>query len=85
MANGRGFSMKRLFAAALAAAGVAVPLWLGRVAANSAGQQKAAGTPRGDSMANDATKQLVDRRWKEYFPKGNVEMGDSDAAHLDAI
>jgi 3-polyprenyl-4-hydroxybenzoate decarboxylase len=26
---------------------------------------------------------LVDRRWREYFPDGNVEMGDSDRGHLD--
>lgn len=26
----------------------------------------------------------VTRRWREYFPRG-VEMGDSDAAHLDRI
>lgn len=26
----------------------------------------------------------VDRRWREYFPKGGVEMGDSEAGHLDA-
>ncbi len=25
----------------------------------------------------------VERRWAEYFPKGGVEMGDSDRAHLD--
>lgn len=29
------------------------------------------------------TARLVDRRWKEYFPARGVEMGDSDAAHLD--
>lgn len=29
------------------------------------------------------TAALVDRRWKEYFPQGRVEMGDSDRAHLD--
>lgn len=27
--------------------------------------------------------QLVTRRWKEYFPSGKVEMGDSERAHLD--
>ena len=27
--------------------------------------------------------QLVTRRWKEYFPSGRVEMGDSERAHLD--
>jgi UbiD family decarboxylase len=30
------------------------------------------------------TKDLVSRRWKEYFPAGQ-EMGDSDLAHLDAV
>lgn len=29
------------------------------------------------------TADLVTRRWKEYFPDGNVEMGDSDRGHLD--
>lgn len=29
------------------------------------------------------TAATVTRRWKEYFPKGGVEMGDSDAGHLD--
>ncbi len=29
------------------------------------------------------TAALVTRRWKEYFPSGRVEMGDSDRAHLD--
>jgi UbiD family decarboxylase len=29
------------------------------------------------------TAALVSRRWSEYFPRGGVEMGDSDAAHLD--
>ena len=29
------------------------------------------------------TAALVSRRWKEYFPGGNVEMGDSERAHLD--
>ena len=29
------------------------------------------------------TAALVSRRWKEYFPQGGVEMGDSEAAHLD--
>jgi len=27
------------------------------------------------------TKELVDRRWREYFPQGQA-MGDSDSAHL---
>ncbi len=29
------------------------------------------------------TRRLVERRWREYFPAGKVEMGDSDRAHLD--
>ncbi|MCD4749799.1 MAG: UbiD family decarboxylase [Thermoanaerobaculales bacterium] len=29
------------------------------------------------------TSRKVDRRWKEYFPYGGVEMGDSDRANLD--
>ncbi len=29
------------------------------------------------------TAALVSRRWKEYFPAGGVEMGDSEKAHLD--
>jgi hypothetical protein len=29
------------------------------------------------------TAATVSRRWKEYFPEGGVEMGDSDVAHLD--
>jgi 3-polyprenyl-4-hydroxybenzoate decarboxylase len=28
------------------------------------------------------TADLVDRRWREYFPDGDVEMGDSEAAHV---
>ena len=28
------------------------------------------------------TADLVSRRWKEYFPDGGVEMGDSEEAHL---
>jgi UbiD family decarboxylase len=31
----------------------------------------------------DDVAQLVTRRWKEYFPSGKVEMGDSERAHLD--
>ena len=34
-------------------------------------------------FCDPATAGLVSRRWKEYFPQGGVEMGDSDAAHLD--
>ena len=29
------------------------------------------------------TAALVSRRWKEYFPSGKVEMGDSERAHLN--
>ena len=29
------------------------------------------------------TAATVTRRWREYFPDGKVEMGDSEAAHLD--
>ena len=29
------------------------------------------------------TAALVSRRWREYFPDGRVQMGDSDRAHLD--
>jgi UbiD family decarboxylase len=29
------------------------------------------------------TAALVTRRWREYFPAGRVEMGDSDRGHLD--
>jgi 3-polyprenyl-4-hydroxybenzoate decarboxylase len=29
------------------------------------------------------TAKKVDERWKDYFPSGDVEMGDSDAGHLD--
>ena len=29
------------------------------------------------------TAALVTRRWREYFPSGRVEMGDSERAHLD--
>jgi UbiD family decarboxylase len=33
-------------------------------------------------FCDDATSALVTRRWREYFPGGKVEMGDSGAAHL---
>ncbi|MEQ1504562.1 MAG: UbiD family decarboxylase [Myxococcota bacterium] len=32
---------------------------------------------------DDDTRRTVDRRWAEYFPRGGVEMGDAEAAHLD--
>ena len=34
-------------------------------------------------FADPDTAKLVDRRWREYFPAGGVEMGASDRAHLD--
>ncbi|HEY8020798.1 MAG TPA: hypothetical protein VIH93_06840, partial [Thermoanaerobaculia bacterium] len=34
--------------------------------------------------ADPETAATVTRRWKEYFPGGKVEMGDAEAAHLDA-
>jgi 3-polyprenyl-4-hydroxybenzoate decarboxylase len=34
-------------------------------------------------FCDDDTAELVDRRWAEYFPDGDVEMGDSDRGHLD--
>jgi 3-polyprenyl-4-hydroxybenzoate decarboxylase len=33
--------------------------------------------------ADDATAKKVTDRWKEYFPKAKVEMGDSEKGHLD--
>ena len=29
------------------------------------------------------TAKTVSRRWKDYFPNGTIEMGDSDRGHLD--
>ena len=34
-------------------------------------------------VCDPETAALVTRRWREYFPAGGVEMGDSDTAHLD--
>jgi hypothetical protein len=34
-------------------------------------------------FCDEETASLVSRRWKEYFPDGGVEMGDSDRGHLD--
>ncbi|ANM32224.1 4-hydroxybenzoate decarboxylase [Acidobacteria bacterium Mor1] len=34
-------------------------------------------------FCDEQTAARVESRWKEYFPDGNVEMGDSDQAHLD--
>jgi hypothetical protein len=37
-----------------------------------------------DELFADAeTAATVSRRWKEYFPGGKVEMGDSGLGHLD--
>ncbi len=32
---------------------------------------------------DEGTAALVTKRWKEYFPDGGVEMGDSESGHLD--
>jgi hypothetical protein len=37
----------------------------------------------GELFADDATSELVTRRWRDYFPAGGIEMGDSQRAHLD--
>ncbi|MEA2694862.1 MAG: 4-hydroxybenzoate decarboxylase subunit, partial [Acidobacteriota bacterium] len=37
----------------------------------------------GELHCDEATAATVTRRWKEYFPDGEVEMGDSEAGHLD--
>jgi 3-polyprenyl-4-hydroxybenzoate decarboxylase len=34
-------------------------------------------------FCDEDTARTVESRWKEYFPEGRVEMGDSDRAHLD--
>jgi UbiD family decarboxylase len=34
-------------------------------------------------FCDSATAATVTRRWREYFPSGAIEMGDSDRAHLD--
>jgi 4-hydroxybenzoate decarboxylase subunit C len=36
----------------------------------------------GELFADEATAEKVSRRWKDYFPDGKVEMGDSGAGHL---
>jgi len=40
------------------------------------------GFPKELTCSEDVAR-LVTRRWKEYFPAGKVEMGDSERAHLD--
>jgi hypothetical protein len=34
-------------------------------------------------VCDEQTAETVTRRWKEYFPSRNVEMGDSNRANLD--
>ena len=34
-------------------------------------------------FCDDQTAATVSARWKEYFPSGRVDMGDSQQAHLD--
>jgi 3-polyprenyl-4-hydroxybenzoate decarboxylase len=34
-------------------------------------------------MCDDETAETVSKRWGEYFPSGDVEMGDSATGHLD--
>jgi hypothetical protein len=34
-------------------------------------------------FCDPATRDRVSARWREYFPGGGVEMGSSDAGHLD--
>jgi UbiD family decarboxylase len=41
------------------------------------------GTYPDELFCDPDTAATVTRRWSEYFPAGNVEMGDSDAGHLD--
>jgi UbiD family decarboxylase len=36
-------------------------------------------------FADEATAATVTRRWKEYFPGGKVEMGDSGVGHLTSL
>jgi 4-hydroxybenzoate decarboxylase subunit C len=36
-------------------------------------------------VTDPETAALVSHRWREYFPDGRVEMGDSDRAHLDRV
>jgi len=35
-------------------------------------------------FCDEATAELVSRRWKEYFPGNTVQMGDSDRGNLDS-
>ena len=37
----------------------------------------------GELHCDEATAATVTRRWREYFPSGKVEMGDSETGHLD--
>lgn len=40
------------------------------------------GTYPDELFCDPETAKTVSRRWKEYFPDGRVEMGDSDVGHL---
>jgi len=44
--------------------------------------RRKAGYPE-ELFCDEETARKVERRWKEYFPGGKVEMGDSDRASLD--
>jgi 3-polyprenyl-4-hydroxybenzoate decarboxylase len=37
----------------------------------------------GELHCDETTAATVTRRWREYFPDGKVEMGDSETGHLD--
>ncbi|HEY9015076.1 MAG TPA: hypothetical protein VIM84_08435, partial [Gemmatimonadales bacterium] len=37
----------------------------------------------GELHCDEETAATVTRRWREYFPEGKVEMGDSETGHLD--
>ena len=42
------------------------------------------GFPR-ELFCDPETSARVEKRWRDYFPAGNVVMGDSDSAHLDRV
>jgi hypothetical protein len=43
------------------------------------------GTYPDELFCDDDTAKTVNERWLEYFPNGDVEMGDSDEGHLDQL
>ncbi len=43
------------------------------------------GTYPDELFCDDDTAKTVNERWSEYFPQGDVEMGDSDEGHLDQL